>query len=397
MIRRWLGPSRPRTRIIVFGTLATVKQAQLSAHAFLWLMALASWFLFGFGPPRLVDREIGPTNRVSVGELREWATRSSETPISAESYLLYDLGSGRTLFAHNSSEARPPASLTKLMTALLVLEKNELDALMTVQPEDMAEGATMGLVAGDTVSVTDLLWGLLLPSGNDAASVLARHVSGTIADFVVRMNARAQELGLQQTRFVNPHGLDADGHVSSAQDLLVLTRELWSYPLFRSMVGTARVEWNNRELYTTNEWLNTFDGVTGIKTGTTDKAGENLIASVERDGRTIFLVVMGSANRYQDATALYERFAATYRWNVADGRELSVINRIYDNQGQVRFMQPAGAAPDVLQNAVGVPEIYNFRRLQLPDGEMLAAGSQVGVLEWYVGGEQVGAQLLILR
>jgi D-alanyl-D-alanine carboxypeptidase len=397
VIRRWLGPSRPRARIIVFGTLATVKQAHLSAHAFLWLIAFASSFLFGFGPPRLVDREIGPTNRVSVGELREWATRSSETPISAQSYLLYDLGSGRTLFAHNSNEARPPASLTKLMTALLVLEKNELDALMTVQPEDMVEGATMGLVAGDTVRVTDLLWGLLLPSGNDAASVLARHVSGTVSDFVMHMNARGQELGLQQTRFVNPHGLDADGHVSSAQDLLVLTRELWSYPLFRSMVGTARVEWNNRELFTTNEWLNTFEGVTGVKTGTTDNAGENLIASVERDGRTIFLVVMGSTNRYQDATALYERFAATYRWSVADGRELSVINRIYDDQGQVRFMQPAGAAPDVLQHAVGVPAVYNFRRLQLPAGEMLMAGTQVGVLEWYVGGEQVGTQLLILR
>jgi D-alanyl-D-alanine carboxypeptidase (penicillin-binding protein 5/6) len=364
----------------------------------IWLvMAASALFLCGFGPPQMVDREIAPTTRVSVGELRSWAERSAQPQLSAESYLLYDLGSDRVLYSRNSAAARPPASLTKLMTALLVLERGNLDAVMSVEAGDMLEGATMGLSVGDQVSVTDLLWGLLLPSGNDAASVLARHVSGSVAEFVALMNRRAQELGLQQTHFVNPHGLDAEGHLSSANDLLHLTRELWSYPLFRSMVGTARIQWNGRELFTTNEWLTGFEGVTGVKTGTTDLAGECLVASVEQDGRTIFLVIMGSDNRYQDASTLYESFRSAYTWDAADGRALSVFNRIRDEQGELWFVQPAGAAPAVLQVQAGVPQLRSFRHMQLPASETLSPGAQVGVLEWWAGSEPVGTQSLVVR
>jgi hypothetical protein len=242
-----------------------------------------------------------------------------------------------------------------------------------------------------------LLWGLLLPSGNDAASALARHVGGSRADFVAMMNLRATELGLQRTHFVNPHGLDAEGHVSSADDLLRLTRELWSFPLFRAMVGTARTEWNGRELLTTNEWLLGQEGVTGVKTGTTDSAGECLIASIEVDGRTIFLVIMGSSDRYQDAELLYESFRASYSWDAADGHALSVMNRIRDERGELWFVQPAGAPPSVLQLRTGVPQVRSFRRLQLPAAEALSAGAQVGVLEWWAGTEQIGTQTLVVR
>jgi D-alanyl-D-alanine carboxypeptidase len=255
----------------------------------------------------------------------------------------------------------------------------------------------MGLAAGDLVSVADLLWGLLLPSGNDAATALARHVGGNVEAFVALMNQRATELGLAQTHFANPHGLDAEGHVSSAADLLALTRQLWAYPLFRSIVGTARVEWNGRELLSTNEWLTTFEGATGVKTGTTDYAGECLVASVERDGRTVILVIMGSSARYQDAAILYDTFRAAYAWNATNGRELSIINRVYDKSGKVWFMQPTGAAPSVLQHQPGVPEIRTFRRLQMPAEDALAAGTEVGVLEWWAGAEMVGVQTLVVR
>jgi D-alanyl-D-alanine carboxypeptidase len=396
VIRRLLGPSRPRTRIIVFGTPETVKQAHWHAH-WIWALLAASLFLCGFGPPQLVDREIGPTARLSVGELRTWAEEAATPQLSAQSYLLYDLESGKTLFEKNSTVARAPASLTKLMTALLVLEQNDLSGVVRVEPEDMVEGASMGLSVGDQVSVTDLLWGLLLPSGNDAAHALARHVSGSVGDFVAAMNRRAQELGLEQTHFANPHGLDAEGHVSSATDLLLLTRELWAYPLFRSMVGTARVQWNGRDLLTTNEWLLTYEGVKGVKTGTTDNAGECLIASVERDGRTVLLVIMGSSSRYQDAEALYESFLATYAWDAANGRELSVINRLYDESGNVWYVQPTGAAPSVLQYQAAVPQIRAFRRLEMPEAGSLSTGTQIGVLEWWAGDERVGTQTLLVR
>jgi D-alanyl-D-alanine carboxypeptidase len=242
-----------------------------------------------------------------------------------------------------------------------------------------------------------LLWGILLPSGNDAANALARHIGGSSANFVLMMNQRAQALGLQQTHFVNPHGLDADGHVSSAEDLLALTRELWNYPLFRSMVATTNVPWNGRELLTTNEWLTTFEGVTGVKTGTTDNAGECLIASVEHDGRTVLLVILGSLNRYADATALYAAFQASYAWETPNGGELSVINRVYDEEGRVYFLQPTGVAPTVLHHQPGVPELHSYRRLDVPGDEELAAGAQIGVLEWWSGAEQIGTQPLIVR
>ena len=397
VIHRLLGPNRPCTRIIVFRTPGTVKQAQLHARWILGLVAGFALFLCGFGPPQMVDREISPTTRVSVGELRNWAAQSAQPEVTAQSYMLYDLASGSVLFEQNGDVARAPASLTKLMTALLVLEKNDLSAVVEIESQDMAEGTTMGLAIGDRVTVTDLLWGLLLPSGNDAANALARHVSGSVPEFVAAMNRRSQELSLNRTHFVNPHGLDAEGHMSSAADLLALTRKLLEYPLFRSMVGTARVQWNGRDLYTTNEWLVSFEGTTGVKTGTTDNAGECLIASVERDGRTVLLVVMGSSNRYQDARILYDSFRASYSWDAADGRELSVINRVYDASGRVWFMQPTGAAPVVLQSQTGVPEVRSFRRLQFGELDGLTAGSQVGVLEWWAGSEMVGSQTLVLR
>ena len=397
MIHRLLGPGRPRTRIIVFLKPECVKQAHLSAHWIWSLVAGMAIFLCGFGPPQMVDREVGPTARVSVGELRAWAEQSVPPKLSAQSYLLYDLDSGRVLYEHNSTAVRAPASLTKLMTALLVLEQADVNGTVQVLPEDMEEGATMGLAAGDVVSVTDLLWGLLLPSGNDAAMTLARHVGGDVGNFVAAMNRRAAEMGLQQTNFVNPHGLDADGHVSSAADLLTLTRALWAYPLFRSMVGTAYAQWNGRELVNTNELLTTFDGATGVKTGTTDNAGECLVASIERDGRTILMVIMGSTARFDDAAALYNAFRAAYAWNVAESRDLSVLNRVYDDDGTVFFMQPTGVAPTVLQRQPGVPMIRSYRHLQLPADDPIAAGTQVGVLEWWAGSEQIGSQTLVVR
>jgi D-alanyl-D-alanine carboxypeptidase (penicillin-binding protein 5/6) len=332
-----------------------------------------------------------------VGELRAWAETARTPKLSAESYLLYDLGSGEVLYAHNSDVARAPASLTKLMTALLVLEQGNLDGVVRIEPDDLVDGATMGLAEGDLVTVTDLLWGLLLPSGNDAATALARHVSGSVTEFVVAMNRRAQGLGLSRTHFVNVHGLDAQGHVSSATDLLTLTHELWAYPLFRSMVGTARVKWNGRDLLSTNEWLTTFEGATGVKTGTTDDAGECLVASVERDGRTVLMVIMGSKARYQDAMLLYDAFRSAYAWDAANGRELSIINRVYDESGRVWFMQPTGAAPTVLQHQPGLPELRSFRRLDIPGEERIAAGTEVGVLEWWAGAELIGAQTLVVR
>lgn len=415
MIHRLPGHVRPCTRVIVGKGPRCVKQVGRGARigdasrlagrnvmlhrrwVAWWVALVSTLFLCGFGPPRLVDREIGPSTRVSVGELRVMAENGTLPDVTAESYLVYDLTGDRPLFAQAEDVARPPASLTKLMTALLAFERADLRATVEILPEDLVGGATMGLAAGDVVTVTDLLWGVLLPSGNDAASALARHLGGSVDAFVDEMNRRAAALGMDQSHFENPHGLDTAGHVSSADDLLLVTRALWQYPLFRTMVGTARVQWNGRTLVNTNEWLTTQPGATGVKTGTTDNAGECLVAAIEQGGRTLLIVILGSTQRYADAGALNDAYQAAYRWQSVNGRELSVLNRVYDETGQIWFVQPTGAVPTVLQNQAGFPPLHAYRRLDARLEDELATGTEVGVMEWWSGDQLIGAQGLVVR
>lgn len=355
-----------------------------------------SLFLCGFGPPRLVDRELAPTQRLTVGELRAWADASDLDEVTATAFVAYDMTTDQVVFTRASATPLAPASLTKLMTALLVFERGDLDASVTIEARDLVGDASMGLAAGEEVSVTDLLWGLLVPSGNDAAMALARYTAGSISGFVDLMNARAAELGLSHSHFANPHGLDALGHVSSADDLMVITRQLWAYPLFRAIVGTASITQAGHALVNTNEWLTTFAGVTGVKTGTTDAAGECLIATVERDGHTVLLVVLGSEARYQDAERLYKAYQEVTSRQGADGRELSILNRVYDDAG-VWYVQPAGAAPDLSAFGHGGLELHGFRRLEPVVSSKLEQGARVGLFEWRMGDIVVATQPLVVR
>jgi D-alanyl-D-alanine carboxypeptidase len=344
----------------------------------------------------LVDRELAPTQRLTVGELRDLAGASDLDDVTATAFLVYDMNNGRVVLARNSATPLAPASLTKLMTALLVFERADLEATVTIEPRDLLGDATMGLVQGEEVTVTDLLWGLLVPSGNDAAMALAHHVGGSIGGFVDLMNARAAELGLKQSHFVNPHGLDALGHVSSASDLAVVTQALWSYPLFRAIVGTASITQAGHALVNTNAWLTMFPGVTGVKTGTTDAAGECLIATVESDGRTLLLVVLGSTERYRDAERLYAAYAAADARRAVDGRELSILNRVYNDAG-VWYMQPEGPVPDLSAYGHGGSELHGFRKLEPIVNSELEQGVRVGLFEWRLGDMVVATQPLVVR
>jgi D-alanyl-D-alanine carboxypeptidase len=365
--------------------------------ALLWaLLSVSSLATSGYGPPKLVDREVAPTQRLSVGELHSLAQIEAAPDVSASAYLVYDLGAERVVLQKDVASQLAPASLTKLMTALLVLEQGDLDAEVTIESRDLIGDASMGLVAGETVTVEDLLWGLLVPSGNDAAMALARHIDGSMETFVARMNRRAQELDLQSTHFVNPSGLDAPGHVSSAGDLLELTKWLWEYPLFRAIAGTAQVTQAGRTLINTNTWLASNPAVTGIKTGTTDAAGECLVASVEREGETLMIVILGSRDRYRDAEELLATYdAARAQWRVAD-TALTILNRVYHDR-QVRFVHPVGGVSEKPSGFLGDPLPTHFRDLEAEISSTMARGEQAGTLEWRVGDEVVGSQALVVR
>lgn len=376
------------------------KEAPTRTHPGFWVAILAVFALFlcGFGPPTLLDKDGPQPQRLTVGQLRQMeAAGRPPATVTAPGVLVYDADADRVLIARNENAPRAPASLAKLMTALLILEKGGLEQRVFIERDDLVGEATMGLTAGEVLTVQELLYGLLIPSGNDAAFALARHHSGQVHIFVQRMNLRAQELGLTQTFFVNPNGFDAPGQVSSPQDLLTLTRILWEYPLFQEIVGTASIVVAGHPLATTNQLLGSYPGANGVKTGTTTAAGQSLIAGINRQGHQLFVVVLGSQERYADVRALIAAAEGSFAWaNLFSGPRLTAVDRVYDAEGKRWFVQAQGET-----NALFLPiwerrQLRPYRRLQLPPPGLWSAGASAGVLEWRMGERIVATQPLVL-
>ena len=221
---------------------------------------------------------------------------------------------GAELYAKYPDARRPPASLTKLATALVAVDRASLDEQVLIDVNSAllvaSSGSTvMGLEPGETLSMRDLLYGLLLPSGNDAAIAIAEDVGGTIPSFVDLMNLKARELGLENTHFANPHGLDEPGLYTSARDMVVLGRAVLADPELASMVRAQHYQpsWDGPEVWNSNELVGLYQGeVIGVKIGYTEGAGQTIVAAVERDGRRLLVSVLGSWDRYADVISLFE-------------------------------------------------------------------------------------------
>ena len=235
----------------------------------------------------------------------------SPPEVSAEAWILWDDTFQRELGSLQADEARAMASTTKMMTALVALDNSDLDDQVTVSEEAAAIGESeIDLVPGETWRMEDLLRALLMRSANDAAVAIAEHVGGSVPGFVRLMNEKAVELGLGDSHFMNPHGLDQEGHFSSASDLLDTALVGMTDPLFAEIVGTRSStfpdtpEGEERVASTTNALLSTFEGTIGVKTGFTDDAGLTMVAAAEREGRRLYVVVMGSTDHFADVAAL---------------------------------------------------------------------------------------------
>lgn len=235
--------------------------------------------------------------------------------IVAGNAIVLEPDSGRVFFNRASTTALPPASLTKIMTALVALEHADPAQRITIVPEDLVGEASMGLRAGEQVSLTTLLYGLLLPSGNDAATAIARGVgarggdaSGAegIARFVGWMNEAAARLNLPDTHYVNPHGLDAEGHRSSAADLARLTSIAWTNPTFARIFGSASYQGEGHGMRHGNRLIGQYDGVVGGKTGLTDGCGFCLITAATHGGHRLVVVVLQDTKEgaFADTVAL---------------------------------------------------------------------------------------------
>lgn len=281
---------------------------------------------------------------------------SDTLEIDAAAAILIDAQTGKVLFQQNSNQALPPASITKMLTALVALEKGTLDQEITV-PADFENAGESGiwLKAGETHTLEDLLYALLLRSANDAAQVIAVGIAGSEEAFVALMNEKMQELGLTGSTWKNVHGLYEDGHLTSAYDLAMISKTALENPTFRTIVATKeyKMPWPGnpveRELFNRNQFLSTYEGAIGIKTGQTSQSGSCLSAAVTRDNLTLIGIVLNSDEMYNQMAKMMDYGFEQY--------EMKQIGAAGDILGQVQV----NAGWDKEINAVLPRNVYMIR------------------------------------
>lgn len=247
------------------------------------------------------------------------AALCEQVTTSATACIVIDADSGRVLLEHNAHQALPMASTTKVMTALLAIERGSLTDKVTCSRSAFGvPGTSIYLSEGETLTLEQMLYGLMLASGNDAAVAIAEHIGGTAEDFCALMTERARELGCENTVFLTPHGLPCEGHHTTCHDLALIAREAMTHPVFRQIVSTtrAKIPWEGREydrvLNNKNRLLTTYEGATGIKTGYTKAAGRCLVFGAERDGLKIIGVVLNCYDWFDEAARLMDTAFAEY-------------------------------------------------------------------------------------
>lgn len=330
--------------------------------------------------------------------------RAAGPEVSAQSAVVLTADTGAVLFEKDGHTPRPVASTTKIMTALLALEaaQEQGDPLVDITQEMVAvEGSSMGLQAGDSISLTGLAAGMLLASGNDAANAAALYLDGSLESFAARMNQRAAALGMEDTHFVTPSGLDGEdaqglGHLSTAYDMALLARAALEDQAFRQLCSSPSLavefaEPVKRVTYTNhNKLLTQYQGCVGVKTGFTKEAGRCLVSAAERDGALLIAVTLNAPNDWQDHTALLDYgFSQVEPYQLAGGdvrltvpvvgSPVEVVSLRGSNGGEVTL--PLGQGAQV-ERVVRVPKF-----LYAP----VEAGEQVGEICWYLEGQLLGS------
>jgi serine-type D-Ala-D-Ala carboxypeptidase (penicillin-binding protein 5/6) len=302
------------------------------------------------------------------------------------------------LLAHNPGERVPIASLTKMMTVLVTLERSRLSDMVTISPDAAAVGeSSIGLRAGERISVRDLVEAALIQSANDAAWALADHVGhGSETRFVALMNRRARQLGLDDSHFVRPDGLDAPGHVSSARDMTTLARLLMQKPVVRKIVAmrNATIE-GDRRLHTWNDLLGVYPGVIGVKTGHTSAAGWSEVGAVRGPGVTVYATILGSPSRRVRNDGLADlmtwglsRFRVVQ--TVTAGHVYASARTSYDND-DVALVAPRSVGRAVVTGRPLVERIVAPMGVDLP----VRKGQELGEVRVYERGKLVARSPLV--
>jgi D-alanyl-D-alanine carboxypeptidase (penicillin-binding protein 5/6) len=352
-------------------------------------------------PPTPVIQPGGQASLSPFPSTLQTPSISTEVPeIHAASAVLADLDTGQVLFDLNRNERRPIASVTKIMTALLVVERTDLTDVVTVS-EGAASGRVsgisgLGLAAGERIRVDELLYALLLQSANDAAVALAEHVSGSVDAFVDDMNARAEQLGMTRTMFTSPNGLDDAGY-SSAADLVRLTRAAYRSPGFASVVATRfhtveSLDAEPRIVQNRNVLLWLYPGAIGVKTGFTSQAGFCLVGAAQRGDERLVAVVLGAQGEpFSAAAALlnYGFDAFEHRTLVREGERLDDV----DVGGRSVSVSAGGDVRGLIPSAATASRTVELEpHVAFPP----ARGEEIGIVRVSAGGRIVGEVPLVV-
>ena len=303
---------------------------------------------------------------------------------SAKSAFLCERGSGRVIYSKNADQRMPMASTTKIMTALTALSAADPDSVATVSKNaEGTEGSSMYLRAGEKVTLRELLYGLMLSSGNDAAVAVAEHVSGSTAAFADLMNRKAAELGLTNTHFENPNGLDSAGHYTTAAELAKIMDAALSNELFRE-ITSCKSKKTERAVYTNhNKLLFMYDGVYSGKTGFTKKDGRCLVSACERNGFSLIAVTLSDPDDWNDHMKMYDAAFAEYKFYTAAEKDGGCGEVRTDGAEKVPLIFGNAMSMYVRDGKAEKPEI----RYNLPEVMPLPVhrGDVVGTAELWLG------------
>lgn len=302
---------------------------------------LSSYVVLADDEDEVFDENIIEENEKK--EIEETASEYSRPTINSRKYVIYDRLSGRCIYGKDENKQTAMASTTKIMTILIVLEHCKLTDVVTMDKKAAKTGGSrLGLSEGDKVTVNDLLYGLMLRSGNDAAVALAIHTAGSVEKFAQLMNDKAKELGLKNTHFVTPHGLDNPEHYTTAFELAKLTdyalKNEKVLEIVKTKTTTININGYNRQISNTNELLGNVEGVYGVKTGFTNNAGRCLVTAVKRGDMDLIIVVIGAdtrKDRAKDSMKLIEYAYKKYRVvNVEEmiNKEFKMWKQINENR-----------------------------------------------------------------
>ena len=309
--------------------------------------------------------------------------------VSAHSAILMDADTGTVLFEKNPDEKSLIASTTKIMTALVTLEQGQLQDVVEIPHAAVGiEGSSMYLKAGEQLTVEDLLHGMMLSSGNDAAVALALHISGSVEAFAAKMNEKAAELGLNCAHFANPNGLDSEENYATARDLAVLAAAALKNPDFRRIVSTKSYRCSGHSMTNHNKLLWQYEGAMGVKTGFTKKAGRILVGSAEQKGRTLISVTINAPNDWQDHKSMLDHGFSQYEEVIAvkKGSQIGIMPVISGVKENVALMAGEGISCWLLPEEKTELRLYLPRFVYAP----VEGGAEIGTGEVYLGEKLLG-------